>query len=125
MYVAYNRYYQPGLTTVENATLPPIGRTTKPGIAGDTGLLGLVTYLGLFGSIFYYGLKWLGLVTTARQRNLFLLLYLGGGAASAVVFVLWKGAAFFGVGLPFGMIIGLILYLILISLFGHYQLPKP
>jgi tetratricopeptide (TPR) repeat protein/O-antigen ligase len=125
MYVAYNRFYPPELTQVEkrNASPDRSHNETWDSLV-ITGVLGLAVYLTVFGSIFYHGLKWLGLVNGPRQRNLFLALYVGGGAASAFGFVLWKGLGYFGVGLPFGMIVGVILYLILVALFGQYDVPQ-
>ena len=55
---------------------------------------------------------------------LLLLFYFGGGVLSAIGFVLTLGIEFFGVGLPFGAIIGLILYLTLRSVTGEMDPPK-
>ena len=61
---------------------------------------------------------------TREGRNFGILaLYLVGGAISGVAFVLWQGWGYLGVALPFGMILGVLVYLILISLFGRYQPP--
>ena len=122
MYVAYNRFYPPELAQVEkrNASPDRSHNETLDSLV-MTGLLGLVVYLSLFGSVIYFGLKWLGLVRNARQRNLFLGLYLAGGAASSLVFVLWQGVAYLGVALPFGMILGVIVYLLLGSLAGWFE----
>lgn len=125
MYVAYNRFYQPELTQVEqrNASPDRSHNETWDSLV-ITGALGLIVYLALFGSVVYFGLKWLGLVTNKKERNLFLALYLGGGLISAPAFVLLKGIAYFGVGLPFGMILGIIIYLLLFTIFGEYQAPE-
>ncbi|HZD56360.1 MAG TPA: O-antigen ligase family protein, partial [Anaerolineales bacterium] len=125
MYVAYNSFYPPELAQVEKRNASPDRSHNETWDAlVRTGILGLVVYLALFGSVIYYGLKWLGLITNQRQGNLFLGLYLGGGAISATGFVLGMGAGFFGVGLPFGMIIGVLIYLILTSVSGVYQSPE-
>lgn len=117
MYVAYNRFYQPELTLVEkrNASPDRSHNETWDSLV-ITGVLGLILYLSIFGSVLYYGLKWLGLIRGARQRNLFLAFYVIGGALSMIGFVLAQGIAYLGVALPFGMIAGVILYLILASL---------
>jgi tetratricopeptide (TPR) repeat protein/O-antigen ligase len=122
MYVAYNRFYPPELTKVEkrNASPDRSHNETWDSLV-ITGVLGLVIYLTLFGSLLYFGLKWLGLVQNTRQRNLYLALYLLGGLASSLIFVLWQGIPFLGVALPFGMVMGVILYMIVISVFGHVQ----
>ncbi len=122
MYVAYNRFYPPELTRVEkrNASPDRSHNETWDSLV-ITGVLGLAIYLTLFGSLLYYGLKWLGLVQNTRQRNLYLVLYLLGGVASTLIFVLWQGLPFLGVALPFGLVLGVILYMIIVSVFGHVQ----
>lgn len=77
-----------------------------------TGLLGLLGYLLLFTSIVYYGLRWLGLTATRRQRLLFLSLWALGGVL-AVGMAWWIGQtwAFTGVALPLGLLAGLFCYL--------------
>ena len=122
LYVAYNRFYPPDLAHHEarNASPDRSHNETWDAIA-FTGLLGLAAYLLLFVAVFYYGLKWLGLMTSATRRNVFVALVLSGGAITAVAFVLWKGPQFFGVGLPFGMLLGLIAFL---SLYALIALPR-
>ena len=122
MYVAYNRFYPPELTTVEkrNASPDRSHNETWDSLV-ITGVLGLTIYLTLFGLLIYYGLKWLGLVQNARQRNLYLILYLLGGAVGTLIFVLWQGIIFLGVALPFGLVLGVILYMIIVSVFGHVE----
>jgi hypothetical protein len=117
MYVAYNRFYQTELTQVEkrNASPDRAHNETWDSLA-ITGLFGLLAYLTVFGSVIYYGLKWLGLVPGDKWRNLFFLLYIFSGVLTAAFFWFWKGVAYLGVALPFGMTLGVILYLILISL---------
>jgi len=78
----------------------------------------------LFTLVFYYGLKWIGLISGARQRNAFLGLWLGAGAIGGAGMILWRGLEYFGVGLPFGMLIGLLVYLTLVAITGKYRLPK-
>lgn len=122
MYVAYNRFYPPELAQVEkrNASPDRSHNETWDSLV-MTGLLGLVVYLGLFGSVLYFGFKWLGLVRGARQRNLFLLLYLIGGIASTLIFALWKGVPYLGVALPFGLVLGVGVYLLLSSLVERFE----
>ena len=117
MYVAYNRFYQPELTQVEkrNASPDRAHNETWDSLA-ITGLLGLLAYLALFGAVIYNGLKWLGLVPGVKWRNLFLTLYILGGVLTGAIFSIWKGVSYLGVALPFGMTLGVILYLIMVSL---------
>ena len=122
LYVAYNRFYPPDLGHLEarNASPDRSHNETWDAIA-FTGILGLVAYLLLFVAVFYYALNWLGLITTPARRNAFIGLVLAGGAISAAGFVIWQGPEFFGVGLPFGMLIGLIIFL---TLYALVALPR-
>jgi tetratricopeptide (TPR) repeat protein/O-antigen ligase len=122
LYVAYNRFYPPELGQLEarNASPDRSHNETFDALA-FTGLFGLLAYLTLFVSVFYYGMKWQGLITSARQRWAFSALVLGGGVAGAAGMVQWRGVEFFGVGLPFGMLLGLIAF---IGLFALVAMPR-
>ena len=125
MYVAFNPFYPPELANIESRNASPDRSHNETWDAiVTTGFVGLIVYLGLFISIFYYGLSWLGMISTPGQRNLFLGLVLGGGLVSALGFVAVSGIGFFGVGLPYGMLVGLGIYLALISLFSRYTPPQ-
>lgn len=119
LYVAYNRFYPPDLAHYEarNASPDRAHNETFDALA-FTGLLGLAVYLMLFVAVFYYALKWLGLINSPTRRNVFLALVLGGGAATTIAFSIWQGPEFIGVGLPFGMLLGLIAFLTLYALVG-------
>jgi len=114
MYVAYNRFYPPLLGHYESRTASP-DRSHNETLDSVviTGLLGFVAYMWLFGSLFYLGLRWLGILPDGWRRTLFFAL-LAGGAAVAVV---WTGVAigphFFGLAIPIGMAVGLLIYLII------------
>ncbi len=120
MYVAYNRFYPPDLAHVEarNASPDRSHNETFDALV-ITGLVGFVAYMTLFSSLFYYGLKWLGLITTPRERNVFLSLWLGFGALVTAGFWRMLGANFVGVALPFGMVIGLGTYLAIYTFFFY------
>jgi tetratricopeptide (TPR) repeat protein len=122
LYVAYNRYYPPDLAHYEarNASPDRSHNETWDAVA-NTGLLGLASYLLLFVAVFYYGLKWLGLITNASRRNVFVALVLIGGLIGAAGFVVWQGPEYFGSGLPFGMLVGLIAFL---SVYALVSLPR-
>jgi tetratricopeptide (TPR) repeat protein len=78
----------------------------------------------VFTLVFYYGLKWSGLIATLKQRNLFIGLWLGIGLTGAVGLSVWRGVAYFGVGFPLGMLIGLLVYLTFVAIFGKYSAPE-
>jgi O-antigen ligase len=78
-----------------------------------TGLVGLLAYLFLFGSLFYYGLKWLGLITNPRQQKLFIALLVGGGVLG--LWLPWQltgTLSFTGLGIPLGMLTVLVVYIV-------------
>jgi tetratricopeptide (TPR) repeat protein len=112
LYVAFNRFYPPELAQIESRNASPDRSHNETFDAlSFTGLLGLAVYLILFVAVFYFSLKWLGFVGTRQRRNVLLALILGGGLLSTVGFVGWQGPKFFGVGLPLGMLLGLVAFL--------------
>ncbi|HRF49026.1 MAG TPA: tetratricopeptide repeat protein [Anaerolineales bacterium] len=112
LHVAYNRFYPPELGTLESRNASPDRSHNETFDAlATTGLLGLLAYLGLFTGVFYYALKWLGLIETTTFSRLFLGLWLGGGAIGAAIFVGFFGWPLFGIGLPLGLLGGLTLFL--------------
>jgi len=125
MYVAYNQFYPSELGRVEkrNASPDRSHNETWDSLV-TTGLLGFAAYLLLFVSVLYYGLKWLGLIHTGKQRNVFLAFVVIGGAAGAIGLTVWQGVEFFGVGLPFGVIMGAIGYLTVFALFASTMFDK-
>ena len=117
MYVAYNRFYQPELAQIEARNASPDRAHNE---AFDsliiTGFLGFLAYLTVFGGVFYYGLKCLGMAGGARDRNAFIGSWVGGGVVGALLAYLFDGSMrFFGVGLPLGCMAGLALY---VALYG-------
>ncbi len=122
MYVAYNQFYQPELGQVEkrNASPDRAHNETWDSIV-ITGISGLLVYLAIFSSVFYYGLKWQGLIKTTRNKIGFFACLVGGGIIGALAMIMIKGVEFFGVGLPFGMIFGVVLYLTGQALYAFFQ----
>lgn len=121
MHVAYNPYYPPELAHYEarNASPDRAHNETFDALV-ITGVIGFAAYVFLFVSLFYYGLKWLGLVEASRERNWLLTLIGAGGVLALAGFYFADGTArFFGVALPAGMIVGLFAYLIWAVLVGH------
>ena len=120
MWVAYNSFYPPGLAQVEarNASPDRSHNETWDSLA-ITGIFGFVAYVLLFMTIFYWSLRWLGLISGRRDLFVFLSFWLGGGIALSIVFYFFDQSwRFFGVALPVGFIIGLVLYLT-VAVFIH------
>jgi len=90
-----------------------------------TGLIGLSAYLVFFGSIFYYGLKQLGLIASSRQRTFFVVTCLSGGLSGVLISWLVEGTLrWAGVGIPAGILLALVIYL-MTSLFRQRAEPNP
>jgi tetratricopeptide (TPR) repeat protein len=125
IYVAYNRFYPPLLGHYESRTASPdrAHNETLDSLA-MRGLLGLVAYLWVFGSVFYYGFRWLGLVEGEAQRGLLGGLVAGWSAASVAFFWWWQGANFFGAALTLGIVAGLGIYLAIRAIVASVQLLR-
>jgi tetratricopeptide (TPR) repeat protein len=122
MWVVYNRFYPPDLAHFEarNASPDRSHNETFDALV-ITGLLGFLVEIFLFASVFYHGFRWLGLIGDTLQRNIFVGLWIGGGIFGAAFFGLWKGAEFIGVGLPFGIALGLGAYLSVHAIFFYHR----
>jgi tetratricopeptide (TPR) repeat protein len=118
MYVAYNPFYPSDLAHYERRNASPDRSHNETFDAlVITGVIGLIGYMALFGSVFYFGLKWLGWIEDRRQTRAFIILFILLGVIIGAASTILGGAEFFGVGLPFGFTIGLVLYAILYALF--------
>ncbi|MBI5290911.1 MAG: O-antigen ligase family protein [Chloroflexi bacterium] len=119
MYVAFNRFYEPEIAHYErrNATPDRAHNETFDALA-TTGALGLAAYLVLFAAVIFYGLVWIGAVTEA-DRWTFAAFYAGGGVAGAAALVAWRGPEYFGVGLPFGILLGVLAFVAWLAVTRH------
>lgn len=112
MIATLNPYIPPALVSLKPDEAFDRSHNETLDILATTGFMGLAAYLLLFGSLFYQGLKYLGLIRSSRQRSLFVLLCLGGGLAGGLLPWLledkWRLA---GVGIPAGMLLALAIYL--------------
>jgi tetratricopeptide (TPR) repeat protein len=109
MWVAFNPFYPPELAQVEARNASPDRSHNE---AWDsiviTGLLGFIGYITLFVTIFYWSLRWLGLVAGRRDTLLFGGLIAVGGIVGSVALMATDGwqLRMAGVGLPFGIVTG-------------------
>jgi tetratricopeptide (TPR) repeat protein len=117
MYVAYNRFYPPRLANFEarNASPDRSHNETWDSLV-ITGLVGFIAYMALFGSVFYYGFRWIGLIATRFEKLLFPVLYIAGGLLAGGY--LWSigEQKLFGVGVAAGVAAGLALFLVVSAL---------
>ena len=75
------------------------------------GLIQFAAQIFLYVSIFYYSLRWLGLMRGRRRRNLFSVSLVAGGALGVIVPLIVDGSLrLAGIGLPAGLILGMIVY---------------
>lgn len=114
MYVAYNRFYPPFLGHYESRTASP-DRSHNETLDSlvITGLLGFAAYLWLFGSLFYYGLSWLGWIPDRPRRRWFFGWLVTGALAAVGVVIPTVGPHFFGLAIPVGMVLGMLAYLVI------------
>lgn len=114
--------------------LPPDLASLKPGetfdrshnetldVLATTGFIGLAAYLLLFGSLFHYSLKYLGLISSSRHRSLFVLLSSVGGIAGGLLPWLLEGEwRFAGLGIPAGMLLALAIYLMAALFHSNFE----
>jgi tetratricopeptide (TPR) repeat protein len=119
MYVAYNRFYPPDLAHYEarNASPDRSHNETFDALA-TTGWVGFFSYMVLFGSLFYYGLKWLGFAKDQLQRMIYTILFVLGGVSFALGARLLEGTwRLSGVALAVGITIGFLSYLVIHAFF--------
>ena len=81
------------------------------------GVLGFLAYIWFFTSLFYFSLKWFGLIGSSKNRRLYWSLTLCCGVFSAVFISFVMGSAFLGLGLPLGLVLGVLIYLVLNAVF--------
>jgi tetratricopeptide (TPR) repeat protein len=119
MYVAFNPHYPPELAHLEARSASPDRSHNETFDAlVTTGIAGFLVYFALFVGIFYYGLRWLGVLpggkggTGPRRRSIFLAFAIGGALLGALLpLAVDRSLRFAGVGIPAGLIAGVAIYL--------------
>jgi tetratricopeptide (TPR) repeat protein/O-antigen ligase len=87
-----------------------------------TGLLGFVAQMIVFVSIFFYVLKWLGMIRKRKDAWIFLVFNLGCGTVGWFLpYLLRESFVFSGLTLPAGMIVGMSIYLFWFALNIHWE----
>ncbi len=115
LWMAFNRFYPPELAQWESRNASPdrAHNETWDSLA-MTGVVGLLAASLLFLSIFFWALRWLGLIRSRRDIILFFSMLIGGGLLLSLLFLL-RGVSvgFLGVNWPTGLVLGLIAYVTL------------
>lgn len=113
MWVAYNRFYPADLAHYESRNASPDrshNETFDTLVRG--GLLQFAAQIFLYTSVFYFALRWLGLLRGKGRRNLFVALLVAGGALGVIIPAIFDHSLrLAGIGLPVGLILGVIIYL--------------
>ncbi|MCO6451601.1 MAG: tetratricopeptide repeat protein [Caldilineales bacterium] len=112
MWVAYNRFYVPELGDLEarNASPDRSHNETFDSLV-ITGLLGFIAYILLFTGIFYFALRWLGLIQRRADQIFFVGLGVAGGVIGALIPWIVGSPQYAGVGIPLGFIVGVMVYI--------------
>lgn len=133
MHVVYPPFYPPELGNLESRNASPDRSHNEAlDVLVQGGLLGFLSYMFLFTSLFTYGMRWLGLISDSRELRAFLGLWLGGGALAVIISLAVAGgetllerATFFGVALPAGMIAGLLVWVVYRAIRGWDVPDRP
>jgi len=114
MYMAFSKFYPPELGHYEARNkMPDRSHNETFDALVTTGFLGFLAYIFLFGSLFYYGFKWLGFIGSGSERNVYVALWSISGFLGAVGPRLLEGTwRLSGVGLAVGLVSGLFVYLV-------------
>jgi tetratricopeptide (TPR) repeat protein/O-antigen ligase len=109
LYVTFNKFFPIRLAQEESRVgIPDRAHNEALDTLAITGVLGLLASGAVYVSFFYWALRWLGLIQSSRDRNLFLSLALGVAAVGALVLSVSLGSNFSGIGLSFGLLLGVI-----------------
>ena len=112
MYVAYNRFYPPRLANFEarNASPDRSHNETWDALVIN-GLFGLLAYLFLFGSVFYYSSRWIGLIASRFEAWLFVVTWIASALLFGIGAIALGEIELFGVAVGAGVTFGLTLFL--------------
>lgn len=114
MFLVYPPFYPPELSYYERrGVTPDRSHNESFDVLIMTGAAGLVAGLVVYLTLFVHALGWLGMVSNRRQRACLIAAMIGGGALGvALPWVLDGSARFAGVGLPVGVLGGLLAFVL-------------
>jgi tetratricopeptide (TPR) repeat protein len=112
MYVAYNRFYPPALANFEarNASPDRSHNETWDALV-ITGIFGLLAYMFLFGSVLYYGFRWIGLIASRFEARLFVVTWIAGAVLFGLGAIIIGRRELFGIAVGAGVVFGLTIFL--------------
>ena len=118
MWLAFNPFYPPELAHhTDRDSSPDRAHNETWDALVSTGLLGFIAHVLLYGSLFYWTLRWLGLIRRRRHTLLFAaLLSLASLVLILSVRLLDHSWRLFGLAVPAGMISGLVAYIAIAAL---------
>lgn len=114
MYVAYNKFYPPALADLESRNASPDRSHNETfDTFVITGLLGFLAYLFLFSSVFYFALRWLGLIQSGKGKRFYWIsVWAGALLGFAGPFFLTADGIYAGVGCMGGFVLGLLIFVV-------------
>ncbi|MHB8773187.1 MAG: tetratricopeptide repeat protein [Syntrophales bacterium] len=117
MNLIYSQFYPPEIGHYEYRTLL-IDRSHNHvwDTLVSTGLLGLIAYQALLISLFLFGLRRIGLLSTGREQGAFLGLWIGTGIAGGLAAILLQQPKYFALGFALGTAAGMILCLLVTAM---------
>ncbi|MBI5353123.1 MAG: O-antigen ligase family protein [Chloroflexi bacterium] len=108
----YENYYLPEMFSMESYDLiHDHAHNEFWDVLAFYGLLGFVVEYGLFLSLIYFGLKWLGWISSGLENKLYWSLSLLGGLLGGVIALVTLGAEYLGLGIPLGLLLGAVVIL--------------
>ncbi len=126
MFNAFAFVYPTGLAYIENrgSSADRSHNETMDSLV-ITGFIGFLAYYYIMISVFSYQLVWLGLAQSKLSKQILTALLILGAAAGGIIAYIAKGGPMFvPLGLPFGMTVGIILYLCGQGIVGQFQQGK-
>jgi len=127
MFNAFAFVYPPDLAHIENrgSSADRSHNETMDSLV-ITGWLGFLAYYYVMISVFLYGLYWLGWASTpTAKRSVTALLILSGAGGAGLAYAASHKLVYIPLGLPFGMVTGLILFLFGQGILGVEKTNRP
>ncbi|MBI5779759.1 MAG: tetratricopeptide repeat protein [Planctomycetes bacterium] len=109
----YHKYTPSSFGRYEGSAIPDHSHNDTFDILITSGIMGLLTYLGIISLLIYYTFNRLGFFTSLYSRKLFILSLAGGVALGLIIPIIMGKMIFIGIAIPFGFMAGLFSYLLL------------